>query len=320
MNLLELIKLKHLYFTPLVRAYNIERLFNISASEIYLKWEGVNPTGTHKDRAAIAHVEKAIKNGYDTITVGTCGNFGVAISYFARMFGLRAVIFVPSSYSNSRVAEMIRYGAEVIFVDGKYEDAVRMSVKEASKNSWYDANPGSVNSHVNIEAYSTLAEEILIQLGGVPEFIAVPVGNGTLLAGIYFGFKKLLYVRRIERIPRFIATSTRGGNQIVYSWKKGSRHLLPLSEDSIVETDVNEPLVAYRSLDGENALKAIFESDGFAFEFDDEELIKTAEFIRIFEGLPTLPASASSLLALIELNRQGILEGKSIAVLTGRIH
>jgi len=89
LTLLELFKSKFICFTPLIRAFNLESLFNINSSKIYLKWEGINPTGTHKDRAAIAHVRKAIREGFDTITVGTCGNFGVAISYFARLFGLR---------------------------------------------------------------------------------------------------------------------------------------------------------------------------------------------------------------------------------------
>ncbi|MEM3446645.1 MAG: pyridoxal-phosphate dependent enzyme [Candidatus Korarchaeum sp.] len=264
---------------------------------IYVKWEGDNPTGTQKDRAAFTHVRRAIEQGYDTVTVGTCGNFGVALAYFADLLGLRAVIYVPSSYMNGRVWEMRRYGAKVILVDGKYEDAVERSVIDAMKYGYYDSNPGSVNGGVALESFKEIAYEIVDALGSVPDLVSVPLGNGTTLAGIYEGFAEIARAGLSRRVPVILGATTIYGNQVAETLKRGSAELIALNESDIRETEHNEPLVSMRSFDGEYALEAIRMSNGHVFEFDDDELLTLAEELKK-EGLNPLPASASSLGAI----------------------
>lgn len=107
---------------PLMRVPALEDLSGIS--KIFVKFEGRNPTETHKDRRARLHVETAKTLGFSGITAGTCGNYGVALAYYARLFGLKAYIFVPASYTLRRSEEMLRYGARIIPVHGPYEKAV----------------------------------------------------------------------------------------------------------------------------------------------------------------------------------------------------
>lgn len=284
---------------------------------IYVKWEGNNPTGTQKDRAAFMHVRRAIEQGYDTVTVGTCGNFGVALAYFANLCGLRAVIYVPSGYRNGRIWEMRKYGARVILVDGKYEDAVERSILDAMRYGYYDSNPGSINGSVALESFKSMAYEIVSALGSVPDLVSVPLGNGTTLAGIYEGFAELVRTGISKRIPVILGATTIYGNQIAETLKRGFTELITLNESDVRETEYNEPLVSLKSFDGEHALEAIRLSKGHVFEFDDDELLALTEELRK-EGINPLPASASSLGAIgryvSELGRRFEV---AVAIVTG---
>ena len=129
--------------TLFARANNLEMALGFK--NIYLKFEGSNPTGTQKDRVAVYHVNNALKAGYNGITVGTCGNYGVSISHFSKLVGLRTVVFVPKEYyiTPKRKQDLILSGAVICPVDGKYEDAVEESKRFARANHFYDANHGT---------------------------------------------------------------------------------------------------------------------------------------------------------------------------------
>lgn len=282
---------------------------------IYVKWEGKNPTGTQKDRAALMHVRRAIEQGYDTVTVGTCGNFGVALAYFANLLGVKAIIYIPSGYSKARIWEMRNYGAKVVFVDGKYEDAVERSIIDAMRFGYYDANPGSVNGHAAIESFKSIAYEIIEALGFIPDVISVPLGNGTTLAGIYAGFLEIASSSH-SKVPVMLGATTAYGNQIAETVKRGSDELVVLSESDVRETEYNEPLVSIKSFDGEQALEAIRRSNGYTFEFEDDELLDFTELLRR-EGINPLPASASSIGAIERyLKEFGPFES-AVAIVTG---
>jgi len=304
--------------TPLIRLTSIKKLLGFDGAPVYLKYEGANPTGTHKDRAAISHVREALVNGYDTITVGTCGNYGAAIAYYARRAGIKAVIYVPKGYKHSRVSEMKRYGAKVVLVEGPYETAVSLSVEAAKANGWYDANPGSINDHASLDAYSEIAREIVEQLGDAPAAIAIPVGNGTTLVGVYNGFRRMYKAGDTTRIPRIIAASTIHVNQLVYSWLMGSIDPLPVNTYLARETPINEPLVAIQSLNAKEALMAIYHSEGVAYAYMDDEMVEMSLLLRAVEGVNALPASSSSLLAVRDFLSREQVDGPVVAVITGR--
>ncbi len=301
--------------TPLIRALNLEKI--IGAKKIYLKMEGLNPTGTQKDRVAVLHVLNAFKNGFETVTTGSCGNYGASLAYFANKFGLKAVIFVPASYSFTRVNEMRSWGAEVIKINGSYERAVEKSKLASKRNKWYDANPGSVNREVSYIGYSAIALEIFRDLKHSPSAVFVPVGNGTTLAGIYFGFLELYRVNLTDNLPCFVASSTTGGNPIVKSFKLGFKRVKDLDPCEVRETIVNEPLVSYHSYDGEFALKALYKTEGEVESVSDEEMILYSKLLMKTEGLNVLPASASTIKALKSFISLKKLNGDYILVLTG---
>ena len=196
--------------TTLSRARNIER--EVGFRQIYLKFEGGNPTGTQKDRIAFAQSMDALRRGFDTVTLATCGNYGVAMALATSMCGLKSLIYVPEGYHTKRVEEMQKYGAQIIRVPGDYEGAVMVSRERAKKEEIYDANPGGENTAIQLKAYGEIASEIYDELRDAPAAVAVPVSNGTTLAGIYKGFLSLYRRGKTSRMPRFIAGSSHNKN------------------------------------------------------------------------------------------------------------
>jgi len=303
--------------THLGRARNIEREAGIR--QLYLKFDGGNPTGTQKDRIAFAQAMDAMRRGFDTVTAATCGNYGAAVALAASMAGLRCVIFIPETYRSRRVDEMRSYGAEIVTTAGDYEASVEASRIRAERDELYDANPGGVNTPIQLRAYGEIAYEIYDELRDAPAAVAVPVSNGTTLAGIYRGFLSLYRRGKISRIPRMVAGSSYRKNPIVQSFISGKAECEDLEPKAIRETAVNEPLINWHSIDGDLALEAIRVTGGWAAYASDRAMIGYAKRVREQEGLSVLPAATAGLGALLEGHRQRQLAGdRYVVVLTGR--
>lgn len=288
----------------------INRDFGVSS--LYLKFEGDNPTGTQKDRIAFAQVADAIARGFTDIALATCGNYGVAVALAARLAGLRCHIFIPADYHTERLAEMERLNGIIQRPEGTYEDVVRVSSARASREGWYDANPGGANTELQLEAYATLGRELLQELGYAPVTCAVPVSNGTLLAGIHRGLGG-------GNETRMIAASSTAKNPIVSSFRKGLTNCVDLDPAKIKETIINEPLINWHSFDGEEALASVYASGGLAYNISDVRMRKMAAYLSERESMRVLPASTAGLIALLKMHEEGILpEGTHVAVLTAK--
>jgi threonine synthase len=303
--------------TALIRARNIER--ETGLRQIFLKFEGGNPTGTQKDRIAFAQAMDALRRGFDTITVATCGNFGVAQSLAATLAGIRCVIYIPGTYHTHRIREMEQLGAEIVRIPGDYETAVYASSERAEKEEWYDANPGGSNTLMQLGAYGTISYEIYDELGDAPVSIAAPVSNGTTFAGIFKGFVSLYRRGKISRMPRMVAGSSFRKNPIVYAALKNKATCEDLVPNKIRETRINEPLINWHAIDGNIALKAIRETNGWAGDASDKAMKSYSKLIREREGLDVLPASTAGLIALINRHKkENLPNDRYVVVLTGR--
>ena len=303
--------------TSLSRAKALEREFDIR--QLYIKNEGENPSGTQKDRIAFAQVYDALRRDYDTVALATCGNYGVAVALAANLAGLNCKIFIPSSYRTERIKEMEALDAEIIRLDGSYEEVVKSSSDYAMEYDWYDANPGGANTALQISAYAQIAQEIYDDLGDAPKYCAVPVSNGTLIAGIHRGFVMLYKRGKTSRIPKMIAASSSFKNPVISSFKKGLPHCEDLRPELIKESIYNEPLINWHSFDGEEALYALRESEGEAFHISDKKMKEMASFLLKKEGMKILPASTAGLIALLELDGKNNLEpDRFVAVLTAK--
>ncbi|NNM17324.1 MAG: pyridoxal-phosphate dependent enzyme [Croceitalea sp.] len=303
--------------TGLHRAKTLEREFDMR--QLYIKYEGDNPTGTQKDRIAFAQIYDALRREFETVSLATCGNYGVAVALAANLAGIQCKIFIPESYHTERSHEMEALGAEIIRLPGSYEDMVIKSSELAKINEWYDANPGSINTPLQITAYSQIANEIYEELGDAPKYCAAPVSNGTLFAGIYRGFVSLYKRGKTSRIPKMIAASSTRKNPIVQSFKQGLENCVDLNPESIKETKFNEPLINWHSFDGEEALFAIRQSEGDAFNISDKKMKEMAAYLSKKEGYRILPAATAGLIALLELDEKLDFEpDRFVAVLTAK--
>ncbi len=303
--------------TSLLRARNLER--EMSIRHLYIKYEGGNPSGTQKDRIAFAQVHDAFRRNYSIISLATCGNYGVAVAYAAHLAGITCRIFIPESYHTERIKEMLIFDAEIIRLPGSYEDTVKDSSELAKKNGWYDANPGGANTPLQISAYAEIAHEIYDHLRDAPKYIAAPVSNGTLLAGIYRGFVSLYKRGRTSRIPIFIAGSAAYKNPIISSFKAGLDSCEDINPKIIRETAINEPLINWHSFDGNEALYAIRESGGEAHHISDRKMREMSSFLHKKEGYRILPASTSGLIALLEVHeKKELINDRYVAILTGK--
>lgn len=303
--------------TSFSRARNIER--EVSIRQLYLKFEGGNPSGTQKDRIAFVQVRDAMRRGFDAITVATCGNYGVAVTLAASFIGLRCLVYIPVNYHTPRIKEMESFGAEIIREGDDYEQAVLASKKRAAREEIYDANPGGANVSTQLRAYGQIADEIYDELRDAPAVVAVPVSNGTTLAGIFKGFLSLYRRGKTSKIPRIVAGSSTRKNPIIQSWLKNAPHCEDLSPTDIRETSVNEPLVNWHAIDGETALQAIRATNGWATNASDKRMRSFSKLIRDREGLNVLPASTAGLVALLERHgKEPLSNDRYVVILTGK--
>ena len=303
--------------TSLSRARNLERLSGLR--QVYLKFEGGNPTGTQKDRIAFAHVMDAVRRGFDVITAATCGNYGAALALAASMAGLRAMIYIPEGFHTRRIKEMKDLGAELSWVPGDYENTVSFSIQAAQDKEYYDANPGGANTALQLHAYGRIAYEIYDDLRDAPKVVAAPTSNGTTLAGIYRGFLSLYRRGKTSHMPSMVAGSAYNKNPIVYSFLKNRPTCEDLVPTRIKETAVNEPLINWHSIDGDLALEAIRETGGWAANASDKSMMHHSRLLRDTEGLSVLPASTAGLAVVLEKhNRTPLPADRYVAILTGR--
>jgi threonine synthase len=303
--------------TTLSRSRNIER--EVGLRQLYLKFEGGNPTGTQKDRIAFAQAMDAMRRGFEAITVATCGNYGAAVALAASMAGLRCIIYIPEGFHTRRVQEMLSFNAEIVRVPGDYESAVMVSRERARNDEIYDANPGGANTALQMKAYGEIAYEIYDELRDAPAAVAVPVSNGTTLAGIYKGFLSLYRRGKTSRIPRLMAGSSHGKNPIIRAFMKKAPYCEDLKPEQIRETAINEPLINWHAIDGDYALEAVRATGGWASYASDRSMLFYSRLLREREGLSVLPASTAGLIVLLERHHKEPLQGdRYVVILTGR--
>lgn len=292
--------------TPLIEARELSG--RLSLPNLHLKLESRNPTGTHKDRIAIEHVRDCAAKGSGEIIVASCGNYGAAVAYAASKVGISCEVVIPEAFESPRIEEIKSYGAKISRLPLTYEDCVKESSARARENSIYDANPGDINSAFQRYAYRIIAREIH-SLIGEPSAVGIPISNGTTLAGVWEGFREL------GTHPKMYAGSTKDQNPIVSSKEKGLSRCEVLSPSVLNESEVNEPLINWYSLDGDPALWALEESKGEVYGAIDAELIQLAELVSsLYE--PVHPASVAGLLALSKTP----IDGPVVAILTSRAY
>lgn len=274
---------------------------------VYIKDDGLNPTSSLKDRASALAVIKAKEAGATTVACASTGNAASSLAGNAAHVGLKTVIFLPERAPKSKVAQLLMFGAAVILVKGDYRDAYSLSVSAIDTWGWYNRN-AAVNPYL-VEGKKTVSFEICEQLNwGVPEFIAVSVGDGCTIAGIWKGFCDLFSMGWIVRLPRLIAVQAEGCCPIVRSIRENSKWV-PMNENTLADS-----IAVGSPRNPDKAMRAVKESGGLAVTVSDDEILDAMRVLGNRVGVFAEPAGAAGLAGLIKLKKKGSVEKKSSAV------
>ena len=181
----------------------------LGIGRLWVKDDGLNPTASLKDRASAMAVAKASEAGASVIACSSTGNAASSLAGNAAAAGFKTYIFVPSRAPKGKVAQLLTFGATVISVEGSYEDTFELSKEAIDRWGWYNRN-AAINPYLS-EGKKTVALEIMEQLGWeVPDYIAISVGDGCTIAGLWKGLKDLYAIGFIDRLPRLISAQAEG--------------------------------------------------------------------------------------------------------------
>ncbi len=296
-------------FTPLVRARNLEREWKVRA--LYIKNDSVCfPTLSFKDRVVAVALSKAIEFGFSTVGCSSTGNLANAVAAQAAMAGLDSYIFIPADLEQGKVLGTLVYGANLVRIDGNYDDVNRLSSQVADKLGW-----GFVN--INLRPYysegsKTFGYEICEQLGWrAPDNIVVPMAGGSLITKIGKAFAEFERLGLISGARcRIFGAQAAGCAPIVNAVKEKSDRIRPVKPQTIAKS-----IAIGNPADGYYAARAIRESGGWAADVSDEEIIEGMGLLARAEGIFTETAGGATVAATRRLIDQGWIDRDSVTVI-----
>ncbi len=276
-------------WTPLYAAPRLAA--DLGVGQAWVKDDGLNPTGSLKDRASALVVTRAVEAGIQIVSTASTGNAAAALSGVVASMGdaIRAIIFVPASAPEAKIAQLLVYGATVVLVEASYDVAFDLCYELCLSEGWYCRNTG-INPYT-VEGKKTVAYEIAEQLGwDVPDAVIVSVGDGNIIAGVHKGFSDLLELGWIERIPRLIGVQAEGSSPLVEAWQKGIdvREMQPVDAHTIADS-----ISAGLPRDRSRALRAVRETNGAFIAVTDAEIIASIPRLARLTGVFAEPAAAA---------------------------
>ncbi|WP_297999212.1 threonine synthase [uncultured Oscillibacter sp.] len=284
----------------------------LGLGRLYVKDDGQNPTASLKDRASAMAVAKAREAGARVIACSSTGNAASSLAGNAAAAGLSTYIFVPSRAPKGKVAQLMTFGATVISVQGSYEETFELSKQAIDKWGWYNRN-AAINPYLS-EGKKTVALEIMEQLNWeVPDYIAISVGDGCTIAGLWKGLKDLHAIGFIDRLPRLISAQAAGCCPLNRAIESGTPWE-PMEENTLADSiAVGVPRNA------EKALMAIRESGGLTVNVTDEEIMAAQQLLGRTCGVFGEPAGVTGTAGVKKLCEAGKIgrDDTVVSVVTG---
>ena len=297
-------------WSPLYEEPRLAKMLGIA--KLWVKDDGQNPTASLKDRASAMAVAKAREAGYHTIACSSTGNAASSLAGNAAAAGLETYIFVPSRAPKGKVAQLMTFGAHVISVQGNYEETFELSKAAIEKWGWYNRN-AAINPYLS-EGKKTVSLEIAEQLGWqMPDYLAISVGDGCTIAGVWKGLKDLYAIGFIDKLPRLISAQAEGCHPINRAIATGEPWH-PMEENTLADSiAVGVPRNA------DKALMAIRESNGIVVNVTDEEIMAAQKLLGMTCGVFGEPAGVTGTAGLKKLCEQGVIPADAtvVSVVTG---
>jgi threonine synthase len=290
--------------TPLIKLENIPDLLNKKV-DIYVKYEGLNPTGSFKDRGMTMAVTKAVEAGSKAIICASTGNTSAAAAAYAARAGIKAFVIIPEGkIALGKLAQAMIHGAVIIQIKGNFDDGMRL-VKEVAEHT-----PVSIVNSINpyrLQGQKTAAFEIIEELGDAPDYHYLPVGNAGNISANWMGYKEYHQDGKATKKPKMVGYQAEGAAPFT----KGA--MVDNPETIATAIRIGHP----QSWDLAHKVKA--ESNGWFGALTDTEILKAQKLLTEKEGIFCEPASAASLAgAMYDINNGKIADGSTIVcTLTG---
>ena len=288
--------------TPLIKSINLSEKLGLN---IYFKYDGLNPTGSFKDRGMVMAVAKAIEDGSKAIICASTGNTSAAAAAFAARYNLKCYVLIPDgNIAMGKLAQALMYGAKVISIEGNFDEALDI-VRDIS-NTEDITLVNSVNPY-RLQGQKTAAFEVCDDLGKSPDYLAIPIGNAGNISAYWMGFKEYKEDGKINNLPTLLGFQAAGAAPMV------SGQVVKNPETIATAIRIGNPA----SLD--KAKKALEESNGQVNAVTDEEILKAYKMLAENEGIFAEPASCTTLAGILKLKEQDYFKGGEtvVCVLTG---
>jgi threonine synthase len=289
--------------TPLIRSVHIGP--ELGLRELHFKFEGVNPTGSFKDRGMVVAVAKALEFGSHTLMCASTGNTSASAAAYAGRFGLRCVVLIPEGkIAPSKLVQAQVYGARVVAIEGNFDaalEAVRLLSQSAGVALVNSVNPN------RIEGQKTAAFEVVDALGDAPDMLFIPVGNAGNITAYWKGFREYHADGLCRQLPQMIGAQAEGAAPIVWG------HVVPDPKTVASAIRIGNPA------SWEQATMARDESGGTIEAVTDGEILSAQGLLAAREGIFAEPASSASVALLAKMTHAGRVPKDSsvVCVLTG---
>lgn len=294
--------------TPLIKSNWFSEFLGVE--NLLIKYDGLNPSGSLKDRASFLLVAEATRIGEERIVCASTGNAASALAAVCANAKKKAVIFVPKTAPKAKLVQIVLYGAEIILVDGSYDDAFAMSLR-------FTQNKGGLNRNtayhpLTIEGKKTVSLEIFAQMNfDVPDAIFVPVGDGVIISGVYKGFYDLFKAKLIKKMPALISVQAKGSNAI-NSFIRSGKYRDCKNPSTIADSiSVSTPSNSYM------AKEAVEKTGGMTIDVSDTEILKSQRLLASSTGIFAEPAASAACAGAIKLRGRLNQFKKVLILITG---
>lgn len=290
-------------WTPVYRSPRLNRQFDLR--DLWVKDESRNPTASFKDRASALVVARAREIGAQIVVTASTGNAGAALAGMAAAVGQQAVIFAPKNAPPAKVAQLLVYGAQVILVDGTYDQAFDLSVQASQDFGWYCRNTGF--NPFTVEGKKTAAFEIWEQVLQPQSFqkpltVFVSVGDGNIISGIHKGFKDLQALGWLEAMPRLFGVQAEGSAAVFNAFQARSENICAVTARTLADSiSVDLPR------DGVRAVRSITETNGDCLTVTDQQILQSIAALGQ-AGIFAEPAGAAAFAGLLMALERGLIE------------
>lgn len=299
--------------TPL---YHLKKIGEeLGLKNLYAKHEGMNPSGSFKDRGMTVGVSMALQLGMKTVACASTGNTSASLAVYAAKAGIPAVVLLPAGkVALGKVAQALIHGAKVIAVRGNFDRALEMVHDLCISEGIYLLN--SVNPY-RLEGQKTIGFEAVDQLGCVPDRFVLPVGNAGNISAVHKGLLEYQSLGFIDSLPKMTGVQAEGASPVVDAIRKNLDVLVPEKNPETIATAIR----IGAPVNAEKALRAVRETGGCALSVTDEEILAMQKDLAKKEGVGVEPASAASVAGIKKMAEQGLLDRdeKIVCVVTGHL-